>query len=502
MYRTHHSPRTTARPVHDQVAAAAPASPAGDGRIGARWPELAVLLVGQSLGSLAIAMTSTAAPTIGKDLHIGGGLLQLAVSGYGLAYTVLLMTGARLGAWGHRRLFLIGVAGFSVAGFVSGLAPVPAVLVAGQLIQGAGAAMLIPQVLSLVQLRFTGPARSRAVSLYSMTLGFGVAAGLLLGGVLMATDPLGLSWRAVFLVNVPLGVIVLWGGILRLPPDGPAERDALDRSGILVFIAGIGLLVVPLSFGPSSGWPPWTWASFGAGLVGLAAFTRIERGVARHGTRPLLDLAALRLPGVVTALVVVFVSMGGYGALVYTMSAYMQQGLHYGPLHASLVFCAYATGFGLANLTWSRLPERLHRRVAPTALTLLCLAESLLALTVRHGFAPGVAVPLLVGAGGGHGAGFGGVVSGLTARMPRRYASGASGLVNTTTQLGILIGIAGVGSVFLTGVSAAGPASGYARPMSAMLLALAACSALAVPCSLDTGRAGEIGTANQTTSTE
>jgi MFS family permease len=351
------------------------------------------------------------------------------------------------------------------------------------LLQGAGAAMLIPQVRSLIQLMFSGTARARAVSLYSMTLGLGVAAGLLLGGLLITVGPGGLSWRAVFLINVPIGCLALAGGRLWLPADRAGARRRLDRRGLLLFTAAITLLVVPLAFGPSSGWPAWTWVMLAVGLAAVLAFPRAERVAGRHGIQPLLDLAALGVPGMVPGLVVVFVSMGGYGALVYTMSAYLQEGLRYGVLRSGVIFAAYAIGFGLVNLTWSKLPGRYHRWVPPVALTVLCLAEAALAIATRNGFVLAAVVPLLAAAGAGHGAGFGAVVARLTAHMPTRYAQTASGLINTTTQLAILSGIAGLGSAFLAARQPAGPAGGYAHSMSGLLIVLAACSAIAVLCS-------------------
>lgn len=407
----------------------------------------------------------------------------MAVSGYGLAYAVLLVTGARLGDRGHRRVFLTGVGLFTAAGLASGLAPSPAVLVVGQLLQGAGAAMLIPQVLSLIQLRFSGAARSRAVSLYSMTLGFGVAIGLLLGGLLVSANLFGLSWRPVFLVNVPIGLLLLLGGRLRLPRGGSTEHSPLDKWGVLVFITAVVLLVVPLAFGPSTGWPPWTWVTLILGIAGLAVFTLVERSVTHQGGQPLLELGLLRIRGVIPGLFVVFATMGGYGTLIYTMSAYMQEGLGYGVLRSGMIFATYAIGFGMVNLTWSMLPERLHPWVSPVALTMLCLAEAMLGIIVEHGFPLATVVPLLVVAGAGHGAGFGALVARFTAHLPSRYAPAASGLINTTFQLGILVGIAALGSAFLGAVDSDGQA-GYGQAMPMVLFALAAVSAVAIVCTL------------------
>jgi MFS family permease len=447
--------------------------------IGRRWPELTVLLVGQALASLAVAVVSIAAPTISRHMALDGGELQLVVSGYGLAYTAFLVTGARLGDRGYKRMFLLGTALFTAGGLLSGVAPSYEVLTIGQLLQGAGAALLIPQILSLIQLRFAGRARSHAVSLYSMTLGFAVAIGLILGGVLVGSDIVGLTWRPVFLINVPVGVVLLAAG-WRWLPAGRAERFSRLRAlDVAVFTAAIALITVGLAFGPSSGWPAWTWLVIVAGLALLAAFGRMETRAAE----PLLDPRVLRLPGVGACLTVVFVLMGGYGTLIYTVVAYLQDARHYSVLGSGLVFAAYAIAFGLINLTWTRLPRRYHGWVSPTAVSALALAEVALAAVFATRFSVGLVIGLLVIAGAGHGAGFGALIDRVAATIPPRHASAFSGLVNTATQLSILTGLAALGGYYLS-ASSAGGTHGYGVALAHVCIALAIAGAGAVGCAL------------------
>lgn len=450
-------------------------------RIGHRWPELAALLAGQTLASLTSAVISVAAPEMGRRLGLGHGDLQLVVSAFGLAFTALLVTGARLGDRGHRRVFLVGVALFTAAGLVSGLAPGTVALVVGQLAQGVGAALMVPQILSLIQLRFAGVARSRAISLYSMTLGYGVAVGLVLGGFLAGANILGLSWRPVFLVNVPVGVLLLLAGVAWLPHGDSEHRPALDIRGVVVLTFAIACCVVGLTVGPADGWPLWTLLCVATGIVAFGGFALVERYFA--GPEPLLDLRILRNACVAPGLVVVMVLMGGYGTLLYTVCAYLQDGLGYSVPRSGLVFAAYALGFGTVNLTWTRLPRAMHRWVSPVGIAALCAAEFVLA--TRLDTHPDIAVvaPVLVIAGAGHGSGFGALVDRIAAHTPREQSSALSGLVNTTTQLSILVGIAVIGGLYLSVAGSGGPAA-HASAIAEVCLVLGVVGVVALGCSL------------------
>lgn len=450
-------------------------------RIGARWPELAALLAGQTLASLTTAVISVAAPQVGQHLGLTHGELQLVVSAFGLAYTALLVTGARLGDRGYRQVFLAGVALFTAAGLVSGLAPGVGTLTVGQLLQGAGAALMVPQILSLIQLRFAGPARSRAIGLYSMTLGYGVAIGLVLGGLLAGSDVLGLTWRPAFLINVPVGVVLLLAGWAWLPAGDSGRRSSLDLRGVVVLTAAMAFTIIGLTFGPAVGWPLWTWACVLVGIVTFTCFVFLELRLG--GRDPLLDFRVLRDFGVVPGLVVVLVLMGGYGTLLYTMSAYLQDGLGYGVLHSGLVFAAYAMGFGTVNLTWTRLPRATHRWVSPVGIAALCVAEFLLAALLGTHLDLAAVLPLLVIGGAGHGTGFGALVDRIAAHTPPERGSALSGLINTVTQLAIVIGIAVIGGLYLSAAGSGGPA-GHASAIGTVCVVLGVLGLVALACSL------------------
>jgi MFS family permease len=224
---------------------------------------LTVLLTGSVMAAMDTSIVNVAAPALRQDLQMSGALLQMVVAGYLLAYAALLILGARLGAdYGYRRMFVVGAALFTAMSLACGLAPEPFSLVVARVLQGTGAALMVPQVLSIIQLRFDGAARAKAVGLYSMILGLAVTIGQLLGGLIVSLDILGTSWRPVFLINVPIGLILLVYSRAALPDIKGASKLALDWLGAAMLSLSMLLVVVPLTFGREVGWAPWTWIAW------------------------------------------------------------------------------------------------------------------------------------------------------------------------------------------------------------------------------------------------
>jgi MFS family permease len=444
----------------------------------ARGRELAVLVFAQAMAAMADAVVTVSAPAIRGSLHPSGAELELIASGFVLAYAAVLMTGARLGDYGHRRLFVTGLGIFTVAAAASGAAPNAWVLITAQVLQGTGAALMVPQVLSLIQLRFTGLARSRALALYSMVLAAGVAAGQLLGGLLVTANLFGMAWRSMFLIQVPAGIVILVAARLTLPATRAETRRPIDVTGVLLLAAATVATIVSLTFGNSSHWPAWTLIALAGGMIGLGAFALLQRAAAARGGHPLVDTAALAPAGVKSGLAVVFLVMGGYGALLFTLALHLQEGFGYTPFASGLTFATYAVGFAAANLTWSRLAPRLHRLVPVSGLIVLAAAEAVLSVTVRTGWSYPVAGPLLLAAGAGHGAGFGALVPQLTARTRPASIPTISGLITTITQLAIVAGIASLGGLYQTIARLGHPAT-FGHALSAVTLILAMASAAA-----------------------
>ena len=421
---------------------------------GGRWLMMLVLLGGQFMALLDVTIVNVAMPSIGRDLHASGAALQLVVAGYTVSYAMLLITGARLGElYGRRRLFLAGVALFTVSSLACGLAPGIAVLIAARFLQGAGAAAMVPQIISVIQASFSGPARARALSAYSAVLAGGFAAGQVLGGVIVSANLFGAQWRPVFLVNVPIGLAVLALVPRVVARDTQAPAGAvrrLDLAGLAVVVPAVCLIVLPLVVGHQEGWPWWVPAGVTAGLALGAAFVWVERRVAARGGDPLLNLAVFRSPGIVSGLGTIVLAMAAYGGFLFGLSLHLQAGLGDSALRAGLTFSPAAAAFGLCGYYWRRLPERFHHVLGPAGLVVAAAAEIALGLDLRSGGHGGALLPvILLVLGGALGTAYSPVVTHALDRVKPTDAADASGLLTTTVQLGQVTGVATFGSLFL-----------------------------------------------------
>ena len=298
---------------------------------------LAIVLTGQFMAVLDASVVNVAAPSIHADLHATGAGLQLVIAGYVITYAVGLVTGARLGdILGHRRMFLAGLALFTLASLGCGLAPSTGLLVALRFVQGAGAAAMIPQVLSLIQRSYTGTARARAMRLYAAVIAGGAVAGQILGGLLVTADLFGSTWRSVFLINVPIGAALLILGA-RWLPHGAADRGrGLDPAGLALLTPAVLALVLPLVLGQPEHWPVWGWACLASSAVLFALFTLVERRVAARGGAPLIPGRVLRLPAVTLGIAGLFVTMAVFGGFFFVLALHLQGGLGDSPLRAGL----------------------------------------------------------------------------------------------------------------------------------------------------------------------
>lgn len=422
----------------------------GRGRL-AGWPLAATVLAGQAMASLDTAIVNVGGPRIQRDLHLSRAGLQLAVYAYVLVYAAGLITGARLGhRYGFGRVFTWGTAVFTAASLACGLALTPAMLVTARMLQGLGAALLVPQVLSLLQTAFADERRRRALSLYGLVLAVGVAAGQVLGGILISADLFGTGSRPIFLVNVPIGTAVLALAAGRLPAEIRRAAGGLDLVGAALLAAALAGLLVPVTFGGDAGWPSWCWPVLAAGAAVLAGFGIHLRRLARNDGHPLIDLALLTRPGIGVGLAGVFVLMCCYGGLLFTIALYLQDTLHDSPLRSGLTFAAYAAGFAAASLTWTRLPATWRDRFPACGFASVTAGTGLLAWATSHTGWPPAATLLLAVAGAGHGSGFGALVQRTAAAVPTAHAAAFSGVLSTTNQLAIAVGIAVTATLYQT----------------------------------------------------
>jgi EmrB/QacA subfamily drug resistance transporter len=413
---------------------------------------LTVLLIGQFMAMLDITIVNVAMPTMGTDLHASGAALQLIVSGYTISYAMLLITCARLGELlGHRRLFWLGVMGFTASSLLCGLAPNSLLLIIARFIQGAAAAVMMPQIMSTIQKQFTGAARTRALSAFSAVIAVGAVAGQILGGVLVSADILGTGWRPVFLVNVPVGIVVAILVPRLMPADGRRGTRKLDLLGLAIAVPSVFLIVLPLVLGHEDGWPAWAFLCMALGLVLAAVFVMVERRVAARGGDPLLKIDVLRIPGVATGLIALSAGIIAYGGSLFTIGLHLQSGLGDSALRAGLTFAPTGVAFGLCSFYWRRLPDRVHHVLTPIGFTIAAFAYAAVAFTLDAGSGGGpVLLAELALLGFGMGIGYSPLLMNSLVHVPTRSAADASGLMTTTVQLGQVIAVATFGSLFLS----------------------------------------------------
>lgn len=447
------------------------------------WVAVVILLIAQLMAVMDNSIVAVSTRTIRDDLGTSGAALQFILSGYTLAFAVLVVTGARLGdSFGQRRMFMTGLAGFTIASLLCGMSPTAEILIGSRCLQGAFGAMMVPQVLSSIQLLFTGERRAKAIGYYSLVLAMGVAAGQILGGMVVSADLFGLSWRMAFLINVPIGIVLLFVAAALLPANPKAVRQRLDLTGVLLLAATMAALVVPLVFGRDQGWPMWAWVLLGASVIGIPLFIWHERRLlAREGGWPLLDLRSIQPKGVRPGLLACCLLNFAFAGILFTLTLHLQTALEYTPLQAGLMFVPMPIGFAAVSLTWTKLPARNQKSVPFIGLLTMAAAVGGLAVAVQIGWPLPLAIAALMLAGAGMAAGFSALVAQVAAAVGPTYASAVSALVSTGTLLFAVISVAITGSIYLswaeTDVTQSATGFSWAMAMvSVLLLVGAACA--------------------------
>lgn len=347
---------------------------------------LGALLLATFMGFLDIFIVNVAAPSIRHDLPATFKQIQLVLSGYALAYAVGLVTGGRLGdTYGRRRLWLIGVAAFILMSFACGIAPSATVLIASRLLQGLAAALMLPQVLATIQVLFDGDRRTRALDSYGVVIGLASMSGQIVGGALIVANVAGTGWRAVFFVNVPVGLIALLVGARTVPQTRADHPPRLDLIGAGLLGGAIALLLYPMIAGPDAGWTTMLTVFVVTGLIAGAVFVLWEWGLEAIPTRePLLKLSLFGQPTFRWGLLVVLGFFAGNADFFLVLAFFLQSGLHLSAAGSGLGFLPLGVGFMVSSLASRALFARWGNQV-PMAGTSIILISLLLALPALHG---------------------------------------------------------------------------------------------------------------------
>jgi MFS family permease len=415
---------------------------------------LFTVLLAAALPLIDFFIVNVALPTIGSDLAASESVLELVVAGYGVSYAVLLVLGGRLGdLFGRRRLFLVGMAAFGLTSLACGLAPGAWSLVAARIAQGASAAAMLPQVLATIQATTTGPRRAKAMGLYGATAGLSMVAGQILGGVLVAADIAGTGWRSVFLVNVPVVLAGLVLAVRAVPETRSTRPEPVDVPGTVLLAASLLTLLVPLTEGRAAGWPLWTWLSLVAFPFVAAAFYAVERRADRAGRTPLVPPSLFALTSLRRGLLLVLPFSIGFSGFMFVIAVALQQGAGLGPVAAGLALAPLAVVFFVFSLLGPRLVARYGTRVVTAGAALQGLGLALMALAAWRfwphlGFVellPGAAV-----AGAGQALQLPVVYRVILSEVPPARAGVGSGVMITTQQSALALGVATLGTLFLS----------------------------------------------------
>ena len=414
----------------------------------------AVLMVAALMDLLDATIVNVALPSIQRGLDAGPTSVEWVVSGYMLAFAATLIAAGRLGDLvGRRRVFLVGVVGFGSASLVCGIAQTSAQLVLARIVQGAAAALLMPQVLASYRNMFTGRQRTNAYAVYGAVAGLAAALGVILGGALTQADLFGLGWRVVFLVNVPIALAVVVIAVLFVPESRARTRDRLDLLGAGVLAAGLVAVVYPLLEGQRLGWPSWCFALLGTGLALLVTLWVVEDRRRRSGIASVLEPDLFRVPAFSAGIAVQALFGVGLQGFSLVLALWLQEGHGFAPLHAGVTMIAFSVGAVITAPMAGGLAVRMGRNVLICGALVMALGMVAIALAARAGggwvSTWGLAPGMLLG-----GAGLGLLVVPLInvvlAAVPGGSAGGASGIFSTAQQLGGAIGVAVVGSVFFS----------------------------------------------------
>ncbi|WP_324725649.1 MFS transporter [Klebsiella variicola] len=447
-----------------------------------RWAMFVILLIGAFLPPLDFFIVNVALPAIQGELGASSSAEQLVISSYAAVYAVTLITGGRLGdIYGRGKMFFLGLVGFATASLLCGLAWSPWVLITGRVLQGATAAIMAPQALASVQAIFPEAEKPLALSIYGAVFGLASVIGQVLGGILISVNLFHLGWRAIFLVNLPVALLVILCGLPLVKETRAQSAQKLDPVGMLLATVMLSTLIVPLIEGREAGWPWWTWLSFLAFPLLVSLLWRYERRLSQHGGSPLLDPTVLRAPGLSQglAIVLLFYSIGAFFLL---FSVYLQDALHLNALNAGLIFLPFGVGFLIGPLLTPFL-----RRFAGNYLSAIGMGcetsglaglAGLIANTMTGTPPPMLPLALLLFVTGlGQGLAMPTLVRMVTGRVAPEFSGMIAGVTSSTLQISTALSVAIIGGIFYSMLENGRSGANITHAFIVALLTMAVCLA-------------------------
>jgi EmrB/QacA subfamily drug resistance transporter len=456
-----------------------------------RWQALPVILVATFMGLFDLFVVNVAAPHIQRGLHSTATELQLVVGGYAFTYAAFLITGGRLGdRHSYRRLFVGGMALFTLSSAACGIAQTPIELIVARLAQGAGAALMLPQVLALITSLFPPSERHRALAWFGVAIGLGMVGGQVGGGALVQINLFGWDWRTIFFINVPIGIVTIVLASRWLPAIRSDRHPQLDLRGVLAVTGSLALALIPLTLGRSEGWPWWLIVPLCLSPLAAVLAGRFETALARRGGQPVLDLSLFRARSFAAGFAINACLYAYYGSFMLGFTLFLQRGIGLNAIDAGLIFGPLGVMFIVTSLAARPLIVRNGALVVRVGL-LLGVAGLLLLLLDVHlsrgstdfirlapvmlvlGVANGLIMPPLVGAS--------------LADVPPPKAGAGAGALITSQQFAGATGIAILSEIYFTTIGAHPDLTSYLHAdeyvivLGAALLAIGAAASFLLP---------------------
>ncbi len=435
--------------------ATAGAPPVGAGlTAGRRTVALWVILLAFFMDLLDTTIVNVAIPSIQKDLGTSYAAIQWIIAGYALTFALFLITGGRLGdIFGYKRLFLIGIGGFTLASALCGLSVSSEMLIGSRLFQGLFAAMMVPQILSTIQIMYTTTKERSGISaFYGALAGLATVGGPIIGALLITGNAFGLEWRTIFLVNVPVGIAALTLGIFYLPDRKSPHPLHLDVIGVVLILIAMLMLMFPLIEGRQLDWPTWAFVSMAASLVVFVAFGWHQVRKDKRDGSPLVVPHLFRARSFVVGVVLSSCFYAAIASFFLILTLFLQVGLGYGVLEAGLTGIPFSLGVSIAaGLSGPVLVPRMGRNILSAGPAILALGLALLASTITvfgADLTPWELVPALLLGGIGMGCVVAPIYPFILAEVPVKDAGSASGVINAVGQIGGAMGVAAIGVIF------------------------------------------------------
>ncbi|MEV0581831.1 MFS transporter [Nonomuraea sp. NPDC050310] len=406
-----------------------------------RWIALLVIITGSVMELLDATVTNIAGPVMRAELGGGTSLIQWLGAAYTLAMTAGLLTGGRLGdIVGRKRMFLIGVIGFTIGSLLCAIAVSPETIIAARVVQGLFGAAMIPQGMGLMKEMFQPKELQAAFGLFGPIMGLSAVGGPILAGALVD----GPGWRMIFLINLPIGIATAVAALRFLPNTKPTGGVRLDLPGALLASLATVLLVFPLVQGGEHGWPVWSFVLMGLSAVTFAVFVAYER---RRKSDQLIAPSLFRKPAFLGGMAVGATYFAAFGGVFVVIGLYTQLALGYSPLKAALTGVPSSIGM-IIGMTIAQASVKYGRKVLLTGAVIMGTAVLSLVLIADPAITPWQLAPSLVFVGLGSGLIMGPYYSIVLAAVDPEEMGSASGTLTAIQQVGNALGLAILGTVF------------------------------------------------------